>query len=410
MKWGVLAVSWAVGVTFASGQVPPLKQPVPELLPPPSQQPLPAVLPNPLNPAPKPNGPTSPSPRELPPGLTPKEEQPELLTFNPDTVQVTKLESRWIVRSGPETMIRDWGANQMAAVEMARAIQELRVNQIGIVPGARPTFEYWLADGKAIAPLNSRRVVLPVSPNNLRAEAVGGVWVITDGARTFYDFGNDEAAAKKSLDLFQKHGFNQLGVIGSPRPVAFFPLRDPWQKDRNKKATPGSPSLGVINEVSQTNLLLSGNRLAGPKNPVDIKLFSVKQKGEWALLYNEELVARFGNDRGQAEAALKTLQYARPTSVAILGKIRFPIFLQDDAPISGAPLNAKLVRFVPERLRILKWNEKWWIFEEGRQVMEVGSKEDAQMLLEVIQSMRLEMLCTFGRPEQGGLRLLTRGR
>jgi hypothetical protein len=42
--------------------------------------------------------------------------------------------------------------------------------------------------------------------------------------------------------------------------------------------------------------------------------------------------------------------------------------------------------------------------------MEVGSKADAELLLAVIKFYDLKNVSVFGRPETGGLRLITMGR
>ena len=45
-------------------------------------------------------------------------------------------------------LLKDFGADRMAATEAALIIQNLRLNQLGTVPGSSPPFEYWLTDGK----------------------------------------------------------------------------------------------------------------------------------------------------------------------------------------------------------------------------------------------------------------------
>ena len=52
----------------------------------------------------------------------------------------------------------------MPRSKTARAIQDMGITQVGIVPGARPEFVYWLTNGKAPAQgTNSQVVVIPVS-------------------------------------------------------------------------------------------------------------------------------------------------------------------------------------------------------------------------------------------------------
>ena len=117
---------------------------------------------------------------------------------------------RWELRAGSE-VLRDFGNDRGASLEAIRLIKELKVNQLGRVPGSVPPFEYWLVEGKAPRLVNSRAVVLGVAGRNVRAEQVVGTWMVTDGSKGLYDFGKDEAAAKRAAAIFRKHGFNQVG-------------------------------------------------------------------------------------------------------------------------------------------------------------------------------------------------------
>ena len=59
---------------------------------------------------------------------------------------------------------------------------------------------------------------------------------------------------------------------------------------------------------------------------------------------------------------------------------------------------------------VQKVRETFWLFEDTRPVLEVGSKADAELLLKVIRLYDLKNLSMFGRPEAGGLKFLTAGR
>jgi hypothetical protein len=73
-------------------------------------------------------------------------------------------------------------------------------------------------------------------------------------------------------------------------------------------------------------------------------------------------------------------------------------------------LSATKISFRPDRLKVQKLRDKWWIFEDIRPVLEIGTQADAELMIRVIRSFDLKSLCLFGRPESGGLRLFTAGR
>ncbi len=151
--------------------------------------------------------------------------------------------------------------------------------------------------------------------------------------------------------------------------------------------------------------------LGGPKAPLDIKKLEIKRDAKgWLLTNNGDELARFGGDESLARSALKVLQNIRPTELARVGDIGLPIFLSEGRPIHGEPLGATKVTLRPEHIKVQKLREKWWLFEENRPLMEIGTQEDAELMLKVLRTFNVRLMCVFGRPETGGLRLFTAGR
>jgi hypothetical protein len=336
----------------------------------------------------------------------------ELVSFDPTDVLVTEVDGRWKLHTRT-VMLKDFGTDKATAAEAARIVKDLRFNQFGIIPGAQPAFEYWLTDGKAPHGLNSRITILPITARTLHAEPVGGTWALTDGTKGLYDFGTDEQAAKRAAIVFWKYGFNQLGLVGSPRPSMLYPLLDPRQASIEKTSPLPNPSpLGVMGDVSRTSLLLPGNLYAGPKSAIDVKkLETVRTRtGEYALTHNGDVLAKFGSAEHSARAAIKVLTDAHINELVRLGDCGFPLFLSDGQPIHADPLGVTKTSFRPERLKLQKLRDTYWLFDDIHPLLEVGSKADAELLLKVIRQYDLKCLCLFGRPEAGGLRLLTMGR
>jgi len=335
----------------------------------------------------------------------------EIVSFSSDEVLASSIDGRWKVHTR-KLILKDFANDRAAAIEAARIIQDLRVNQLGHVAGAQPAFEYWLSDGKAPKGTNARLVVVPIAGRTLRAESVGGAWMLTDGQKGIYNFGNDAEAAKRAATLCWKYGFNQLGVMGSPQPTMLYPMLDPRQASIDKVSPMANPMpLGVLNDADKTGLLLPGNVYAGPKVPFDVKKLEAKRDARgWMLLHNGEELARFGADEPQARSAIKVLQNARPTDMARIGNMGIPFFLSEGRPIHGEPLGATKLSLRPDLIKVQKLRETWWLFEENRPILEAGTKDDAELILKVLRAFGIKTLCLFGRPETGGLRLFTAGR
>lgn len=336
----------------------------------------------------------------------------EIVSFDPTDVSASEIEGRWKLHTRT-VMLKDFGTDRATAAEAVRIVKDLRFNQLGKIPGAQPPFEYWLHDGKAPRGVNSRITVVPIAARTVRAESVGGTWAVTDGAKGLYDFGTDEQAAKRAAIVFWKYGFNQVGLVGAPRPSMLYPLLDPRQATVDKTSPLPNPSpLGVMGDVSRTSLLLPGNIYAGPKSAIDVKkLETVRTKtGEYTLTYNGDVLAKFGSTEHTARAALKVLTDAHVNEIARLGDCSFPLFLTDGLPIHSDPLGVTKTAFRAERLKLQKLRDTYWLFDDIHPLLEVGSKADAELLLKVIRQYDLKCLCLFGRPEAGGLRLLTMGR
>jgi hypothetical protein len=336
----------------------------------------------------------------------------DLTAFNPVTLVAKQVDGRWQLRAGT-TVLKDFGSDRTSAIDAARLIMDLRVNQMGRVPGSNPPFEYWLADGKAPRVLNTRAVIVPVVARSMRAELAGGTWVVTDGARGLYDFGTDMDGARRAAAVCWKYGFNQLALVGEPRPTMLVPLTDPRQA-KAEKATPvvATSGLGVLNDVSKTSLLVPGNVYAGPKRAIDVQKLEIvrKERGELVLVGGDEVLGRFGGSEQAARGAMRAIQDGHATEVARIGSTGFPLFLVNGQPIHGEPLGATRMSIRSDRVKIQQIRDTWWVVEDGRPLFEAGTREDGELLVAVVRHFDLRALCLFGRPEAGGLRLLTTGR
>jgi len=336
----------------------------------------------------------------------------DLVSFDPNAVTARLVDGHWQARTAAE-VLKDFGPDRSSAQEAGRLIHDLGVNQLGTVNGSNPPFEYWLVNGKPPRLANSRAIVVPVFSRSVRAESVGGTWVLTDGTKGLYDFGADAAAAQRAAIIYWKYGFNQLGVIGAPQPTMFYPLTDPAQAARERTAPGPMPSpLGVLGDASKTSLLLPGNIYAGPKQPLDPSKLKVARgdRGEVVLLHGPDVLARFGSSEVEARNALRALQDAHVSELARIGSTGFPLFLANGQAIHGEPLGAIKTSIRADRLRIQKIRDTWWVAEDNRPLVEAGTRDDAEVMVKVMRFCDVRALCVLGRAETGGLRLLTIGR
>jgi hypothetical protein len=336
----------------------------------------------------------------------------EVFAFDTATINVKKIENHWSIISD-KGVLKDFGNDKQSAEDTAKLLRDLQVNQIGIVQGARPPMEYWLTDGKAPRPVLNRRIMLPIASKMLHAESIGGAWVLTDGARAFYDFGTNEDAAKQAAVVFWKYGFNQLGVIGSPNPTVLYPLCDPYQLAREQQlptfTSSGSP-LQVANDVARTSLVLPGNVYGGPRAPVDIKAVEiVKRENEYYLVNGKDTWGRFGTTEHQARTVLKLLHDARVDEVVKMGENEIPLFFVQGQMLTARPLGVTTTTFRTERVKVQRLRETWWLFEDSRPLIDCGTKKDAETILLVLKQFGIDTLSVYGRPD-GGLRLLSKSR
>lgn len=398
MKPVKIALLWWVGVTvFAHAQ----------------STPMPQILPPTIINLPTPEPSTLPIIRNGPRPETPAKPNQELTKFNPDALIVDRSDNRFRIKAD-DVLIRDFGYDRVTAEETLRLMKELRVNQLLTVPGARPMFQLWLLDGKPSPVTATRQVFLPITAQTLRAEEVGGVWVVTDGSRSLYDFGADGPAAKHAATLLVKHGYNQIGIVGNPRPVVLYPILNEVLARRQQQQPPITPvtnSLGVIDDVARQNLILPGNVLVGKKTPIElVQLQTARVKtGEWGLLHHDDLLGKFGSIEYTARAALRALTDMKATEMVRVGSKGLPIFLNNGLPLRGRPTGATCIDFRADRLKLQQIRGDWWLGEDARPLFKVGTKADAELLLKTLQSLNIRVLGQYGHPDTGGLALFTAG-
>lgn len=350
-------------------------------------------------------------PRPLPKSIEkPNKVEEELQSFDPFRLELRFIDKRWVIHHG-DVPIKEFGSNRDAAVEAIRAVQDIRANQLGSVPGGRPPFEYFLTDGKPSRHVNGKVTIVPINSRGIRAEQIGGAWVVTDGLKSLHDFGANEASAKQAAAIYLKYGFNQLGIVGGDSPIMVYPIFDQRHADREARTPPiNQEPLKVVGEVAQTSFLLPGNVYGGPKYPIDHSKVAIERRsGEWHLFHGEHVLGKFGTNELAARHALKAMQDSKPNEVAFVGARRLPVFLSHGAAIRGDAMGAIRQTINPDRVKVQQVRDTWWVYDDSRPVLEIGTKSEAIVMVKAIQALGIRSISTLGRVDQGML-FMTAGR
>jgi hypothetical protein len=189
-----------------------------------------------------PGAPPSP-PSASPPGLsqgTPPAAPPseQLRAIEPLEVRLLWANRRWQLAHRGE-VLKDFGPREQDARQALRVIQELRLNQHGVIGSPMPVMEYWLADGKPphAAPRGSLRTV-DLNPATLRVEQVQGQWCLRDAARVLFNFQQHADDARQALAVVRKYHFDQFGVVGSVTPM-YVPMSHSESDSPTSATAPG---------------------------------------------------------------------------------------------------------------------------------------------------------------------------
>jgi hypothetical protein len=133
-------------------------------------------------------------------------------------VRLSWSNRRWQLLLPGGEVLKDFGGQQVEALQALRLIQQLGLNQHGTVGTQAPILEYWLHDGQAPHRVGGPLHVLPLGSAGLRVEEVKGQWCLRDARRVLFNFGDQAADAHQALAVLRKYGFTQVGVLGQGRP------------------------------------------------------------------------------------------------------------------------------------------------------------------------------------------------
>lgn len=333
-----------------------------------------------------------------------------MIRFDPTLLSVRRSDGRWFLMAGKQ-MLKDFGPLDREANEALRLVRDLHFTQYGMIAGSTPPFEFWLGDeNEAQNGGFATKNVISFNARTLKVEQTIGAWVVRDDKLVLYNFGNDEAAARLALAVMKKHGFNQLGVIGSPRPVMTYLTVDPYARVGQPEAK--SDPREALNTLSQQGLVLPGVGYVGTRVQLENrKLDIVKVQHDWTIVHGRDTLARFGMQETRARDALRLLQDMRVTEMVFVGKGGLPIFLANGKAPRSAVLGFGTARLNPSQMKVQLVNGGHGITEGTRTVMSFGeNRADAELVLKVLQHFGFDQVIVVGDPERGGLRLFSRSK
>jgi hypothetical protein len=333
-----------------------------------------------------------------------------VIQFDPADLALKHIGGRYQLWAGRQ-FLKDLGPNERDATDAAHTVRDLGFNQFGAIAGSSPSFEFWLTDGGPAKGGLAAKNVNPFSAKTLKVEQVGGAWVLRDDKQMLYNFGHQEEAARRAYEIVTKHGFNQLGVVGVPRPVLTYLTIDPFAHPT--PVAPRAPDAReLLSKLSEQGLMLPNVGYIGARLPIEYrKLEAVRVQNEWVLAHGKDVLGRFGADSKPARDALRVFQDARITEVDFVGRSGLPIYLCTGQAPRFAGLGINNVRFQPAQLKAVAINNVWCVVDGGRILFEFGdNRADAELVVKVLQHFQFDEFCPIGDVNHGGIRLFVRTR
>jgi hypothetical protein len=332
-----------------------------------------------------------------------------LLRIVPNAIELKRVESHWQIYSSRQ-FLRDFGDSERNASEAVRIIRELNLTHYGTIPGAQPTFEFWLSDGQAPRAAFATRTYVPFNNSKLKVEQVLGAWCLRDHQQVLYNFGTDLENAKRALAICQKYHFNELGIVGNP-PVMTYLLADDQQRmGLGQQQTPSTLALAAA--VAEQGLLLPKLGYVGARKRISVsKLEANRVQNEWCLTLGNEILARFGPNQTDALVAYRQLQDTRASELAYVGTSRIPLYLVNGQLPTGSPLGVNRIYFRAEALTVQAIDESWCILDGTRVLFDFAQKKaDAELFWKVLKELGANQIWEVGQPGQGGLRVVSKTR
>jgi hypothetical protein len=323
------------------------------------------------------------------------------IAFDPAQVQLYRHQGRWQLRAGDQ-LVKDVGGDETTAREALRIVRELRLAQRTTI-GTEPPFEYWLPRGGVPTSVRDGQLV-PFDEATLRCEEQAGSWCIRDRQQVLFHFGQRQADAEAAFNVLKQHGFNRLGVVGTPSPVLTYFLRSAEFVAELKLNSPVHAQ--YTPPTVNRGLLIPGTGLVGEVIAFDARTLEVRRsQSGWSLWTGRHELAQFGVAEREARDALRVAQDYRFTEQFRLPQSGFTLYLCRGKPPRGTQLGLRNQPFNKRELRVVQLEQDWALWAEGRVLFLFGSHEaEARQALAVLQHFKCDQHNALGTSVASGLR------
>jgi len=139
-------------------------------------------------------------------------------------VQLRQENGRWRLVIGQE-VLKDFAGQETEAMFALHVIRFYRLNERITIGEGDAGIEFWLSYGQAPRGRLPGQQTVPIAPQRLRVVPLGNDYWITDGRYRYFRFPRLEDA-QQVVEIIQRYGFTQLGIVGRPQPVMLYWLAD----------------------------------------------------------------------------------------------------------------------------------------------------------------------------------------
>ncbi len=144
----------------------------------------------------------------------------ERVPFDWRRVELRRDQQDWKLVAGSYTLA-NFGSRQADARQALAALQYYRFTEHHLVGSPQtPTLTYFLAHGQAPRGLFFGVNSTPFRPESLSIQRAGESYVLWDGNRALWNFGDKADDARQVLQVVQRHKFDHLCRIGNSDPPA----------------------------------------------------------------------------------------------------------------------------------------------------------------------------------------------
>ena len=339
--------------------------------------------------------------------------QKELLEpIDVHTLSIRRLGGSWQLHSRG-TLFQSFGDDRTSAEEVLQMLRTVRPTQWGTIGNQRPIVGYGLANGAVskFTPIANRR--LPIDLRSLRVEQLQGVWVIRDDANILLNFIGDRLGAMQAVAVASKYGFNQLGFVGSPRPLFayFYAATEGLDQQQVENGTSPLMRLAQVQNLDRTGIPVPGVGFVGELLRIDPNQLELRNEGgQWIIAQGSDTLAEFGRNEWTARDALKIVQDIHATEFCTMetGDTQVTFFLQNGKAPDHLPFAVQGERFDPKTLRVRPIGTTWTIYSGRTRLYVTQTKEQADAIVRVIQAYDFNQLCQVGLSRTTSMKFLAR--